>query len=145
MSQENVAVVRAMFDAFNRGDFAAAIDVLDEDIEWQVPHIAALDAPVSGVIRGRNRLVENFAQWFEAWETYAFQATEVLGHGEDVFVAGLQTGRGRNSGLDVNVPTFHVFTLREGKIRVMRTFPERGDALEAVGLRSRRPPKPLAR
>ena len=136
MSQENVAVVRAMFDAFNRGDFAAALDVLDEDIEWQVPHIAALDAPVSGVIRGRNKLVENFAQWFEAWETYAFQATEVLGHGEDVFVAGLQTGRGRNSGLDVNVPTFHVFTLRDGKIGVMRTFPERGDALEAVGLRA---------
>ena len=136
MSQENVAVVRAMFDAFNRGDFAAALDVLDEDIEWQVPHIAALDAPVSGVIRGRNKLVENyFAQWLEAWETYAFQATEVLGHGEDVFVAGLQTGRGRNRGLDVNVPTFHGVTLRDGKIGVMRTFPNRADALEAVGLR----------
>jgi ketosteroid isomerase-like protein len=86
------------------------------------------------VVRGRSKLVENFAQWLEAWETYAFESTELLGRGENVFVAGLQTGRGRNSGLDVTVPTFHVFTLRNGKIFVMRTYAERAEALAAVGL-----------
>ena len=51
-----------------------------------------------------------------------------------MFIAGLQLGRGRHSGLDVRGPTFHVFTLRDHKIVAMRTFPERADALEAAGL-----------
>jgi ketosteroid isomerase-like protein len=134
MSLRNVEIVRGQIDAFNRGDFDAALDVLDEDVEWEVPRIAALDAPASGVIRGREEMVQTFARWLEAWESYAFRITEALGHGERVFVAGLQTGRGRNSGLDVTVPTFHAFTLRDGKIVVMSSFSERAEALEAVGL-----------
>jgi hypothetical protein len=52
-----------------------------------------------------------------------------------VFIAGLQVGRGRHSGLDVRVPTFHVFTLRDHKIVAMRAFAERAEAFEAAGLR----------
>jgi hypothetical protein len=31
MSQENVEIVRGQIDAFNRGDYDAALAVLDED------------------------------------------------------------------------------------------------------------------
>ena len=134
MSEENVEIVRGQIDAFNRGDYDAALAVLDEEVEWQVPHVAALDAPASGVVRGRARVAEQFARWFEAWEIHAFQVTDARGQGEDVFIAGLQLGRGRHSGLDVRVPTYHVFTLRDHKIVAMRTFPERAQALEAAGL-----------
>jgi ketosteroid isomerase-like protein len=135
MSQENVEIVRRQIEAFNRGDFRAAIEALHEDVEWQVPHVATLDAPASGLLRGRREMIENFGQWFEAWDSFAFEVAEVRpGSGDNVFVAGVQTGRGRASGLDVTVPTFHVLTVREGKIVRMRTFQERAEALEAVGL-----------
>ena len=134
MSEENVEVVRAQIDAYNRGDYDAALALLDDDVEWHVPEVAALDAPASGVVRGRARVAEQFARWFEAWEIHAFQVTDARGKGEDVFIAGLQLGRGRHSGLDVRVPTYHVFTLRDHKIVAMRTFPERTEALEAAGL-----------
>jgi ketosteroid isomerase-like protein len=138
MSQENVEIVRGQLEAFNRGDFSAAIEALDEDVEWQVPHVATLDAPASGLLRGRREMIENFGQWLEAWDSFAFEATEIrAGRGSDVFLAGIQTGRGRTSGLDVTVPTFHVLTIREGKIARMRTFRERADALEAAGLSER--------
>jgi ketosteroid isomerase-like protein len=97
--------VRGQIDAFNRGDYEAALAVLDEDVEWRVPDVAALDAPASGVVRGRERVAETFARWLEAWNPFAFQITDVLGQGEEVFVAGLQVGRGRHSGVDVSVPT----------------------------------------
>lgn len=134
MSQKNVEIVRGQIDAFNRGDFAAALDVIGEEVEWQVPEIATLDAPGSGVIRGRDMLVDSFTQWFDAWETFAFEMTEVRGLGENVFVSGLQTGRGRKSGIDVKVQTFHVFTVRDAKIARMRTFSDQSAALEAAGL-----------
>ena len=134
MSEENVEIVRAQIDAYNRGDYDAALALLDEDVEWHVPEVAALDAPASGIVRGRARVAEQFARWLEAWETHAFQVTDALSHGDDVFVAGLQVGRGRHSGLDIRVPTFHVFTVRDQKIVAMRAFPERAEALEAAGL-----------
>jgi hypothetical protein len=34
----------------------------------------------------------------------------------------------------VRFPTFHVFTLRDGKVTRHRSYRERSDALEAAGL-----------
>jgi hypothetical protein len=48
MSEENVEIVRAQIDAYNRGDYDAALGALDEEVEWQVPGVAALDAPGVG-------------------------------------------------------------------------------------------------
>jgi ketosteroid isomerase-like protein len=134
MSEENVELVRAQIDAYNRGDYDAALALLDEEVEWHVPEVAALDAPASGIVQGRALVAEQFARWLEAWETHAFQVTDALSQGDDVFIAGLQVGRGRHSGLDIRVPTFHVFTVRDQKIVAMRAFSERADALEAAGL-----------
>jgi uncharacterized protein len=134
MSVENVEVVRAQIDAYNRGDYDAALALLDQEVEWHVPEVAALDAPASGIVQGRDRVAEQFARWLEAWETHSFQVTDALSQGDDVFIAGLQVGRGRHSGLDIRVPTFHVFTVRDQKIVAMRAFPERAEALEAAGL-----------
>jgi ketosteroid isomerase-like protein len=88
MSQENVEIVRANIDAFNRGDYEAALAVLDQDVEWHVPDVAALDAPASGMVRGRERVAEVFARWLGAWDPFSFEVTEILGHGEQVFLAG---------------------------------------------------------
>jgi ketosteroid isomerase-like protein len=135
MSQDNAEIVRVQIEAFNRGDIRAAIEGLAEDVEWQVPDVAALDAPASGLLRGRREMIANFRRWFEAWDSYTFELTEIRGgRGETVFVAGVHTGRGRGSGVDVTVPTFHVFTVREGKVARMRSFPDRTEALRAAGL-----------
>ena len=133
-SEENVEIVRGAIDAFNRGDYEAALAVLDEDVEWHVPDVAALDAPASGAVRGREGVSKVFGRWLGAWEPFSFEMTEILGHGEQVFLAGLQRGRGRHSGVDVSVPTFHVCTLRDRRIVVMRTFSDRAAALKAAGL-----------
>ena len=50
MSQENVEIVCGQIEAFNRGDYDAALAVLDEEVEWHVPDVAALHAPASGVL-----------------------------------------------------------------------------------------------
>jgi ketosteroid isomerase-like protein len=123
MSEENVEIVRKGVDAFNRGDYEEALAVLDQDVEWHVPDVAALDAPASGMVRGRKRVAEVFARWLGAWDPFSFEVTEILGHGEQVFLAGLQVGRGRHSGLDVSVPTFHVCTLRDRRIVVDADVP----------------------
>jgi ketosteroid isomerase-like protein len=58
MSEENVEIVRRALDEFNRGNYETALAVLDENVEWHVPDVAALDAPASRAVRGRERVSE---------------------------------------------------------------------------------------
>ena len=131
MSQENVEIVRAANDASNRGDYAAALSALAPDVEWHVPTGVSIGKEV---YRGHDEVQKGFALWRDAWETYRFEPTEFLDHGDHVVVSGRNIGRGRGSGVEVNVETFSVLTLRNGKIIRMRNFDDRAAALEAAGL-----------
>jgi ketosteroid isomerase-like protein len=133
MSQENVERVRRMLEAFNSGDHGAALSLLAEEVEWHAP----ANLTIGGEIyRGRAEVVEGLTGWLDAWEEYRFDPTELLGHEDKVMVAGTHSGRGRGSGVQVDQPTYHVYTLRDGKITCMRNFSDRGQALAAVGLTS---------
>jgi ketosteroid isomerase-like protein len=44
------------------------------------------------------------------------------------------TGRGRSSGVVVEMPVFNVFTVRDGKVARMHAYRDRSAALEAAGL-----------
>jgi ketosteroid isomerase-like protein len=131
MSQENVEVVRTLLRAFDRADYGAALAALDPEVEWQVPPGIAIGQEVH---RGRDGVQRGFAEWLGAWDTYRFETEEILDHADHVVVGGMQIGRGRGSGLEVRLPTFHVFTLRAGKVARHRSFRHRRDALEAAGL-----------
>jgi len=113
MSQENVEVVRTLLMSFGRADYEAALDVLDPDIEWQVPPGIAIGQEVH---RGREEVQKGFAEWLRPWDTHRFELGEVLDHGDHVVMGGTQIARGRGSGVEVRLPTFHVFTLRAGKV-----------------------------
>jgi hypothetical protein len=49
-------------------------------------------------------------------------------------VAGWQSGRGKESGVETSEEIFSVWTLRAGKAVEQRMFRDRGQALEAAGL-----------
>ena len=131
MSQENVEGIRALHEAFSRGDYAAALAALAPDVEWHPPPGIAIGEEV---FRGRDEVRRGFALWLEAWETHRFEPTEIRGCGDQVLVTGIQTARGRGSGVDVKLQTFHVYKLRDGKVTRMSSFNERAAALEAAGL-----------
>jgi uncharacterized protein len=132
MTQGNVELVRTLFSAFDRADYEAALEALDSEVEWQVPPGISIGREV---YRGRDEVQRGFAEWLAAWDTFRFEAEEILDQGEHVVVAGMQISRGRGSGVEVRLPTFHVFTLRDGKVTRHRSYRERSEALDAVGLR----------
>jgi ketosteroid isomerase-like protein len=132
MSQENVEMVRTLLSAFDHADYGAALEALDSEIEWQVPPGIAIGREV---YRGRDEVQRGFAEWLAAWETHRFEPEEMFEHGDHVVVGGMQIGRGRGSGVEVRLPTFHVFTLRDEKVTRHRSYRDRSEALEAAGLR----------
>jgi len=110
MSQENV--VRLRFDAVNRGDFDALIELTDPNaVWWDRPD----DPEGAGPHRGREAGVQHLAEILEDVDLQA-HPDEFIDAGDSVVVGVRLAGRGRASGVDLEEHEFHVFTLRDGKV-----------------------------
>jgi uncharacterized protein len=132
MSEENVEVVRNAFAAFERGDIEGVLQLCDEDIVISQPP----DLPgVSPEQRGHRGVLEAFAIWPEQWEDYRIELLRVDAAPDGkVFVTQRSSGRGKQSGVEVDMDFSLVFTVREGKISALRLFVQEDQALEAAGL-----------
>jgi ketosteroid isomerase-like protein len=116
---ERERLLRAIYDAANRGDFDALVDRLSDDVEWRTP---------TRTIRGRNAV----AGWLTGWHTsYAPRHTpeEFLDAGDHVLVLVSIHYEGRED----NRPA-HVWTIAGDQVRRVRIFPVRERAYEAVGI-----------
>jgi ketosteroid isomerase-like protein len=132
VSEETFANLRRGYEAFNRGDASAAMDLATPDVEWGT---SGTFPGLVGVYRGPEAL----RNWMEtirsAWEKFELTPDEVVrDEGDVLVVAELQRGRGRGSGVEVEMRVFSVYSFREGKVRRRQAFTEREPALEAAGL-----------
>ncbi|MEK6250947.1 MAG: nuclear transport factor 2 family protein [Actinomycetota bacterium] len=128
MSQENVEVVLRSIEAFE-DDEEAWLSTSDPAFEWypiERGHIPA---------RGHEAAVRARRGWLENWEGHRIDVEEVK-DGADSVVACLHlTGRGKSSGVEVDLRINMHFKLRDGKIVYLYEYADRGEALEAAGLR----------
>ena len=123
---------RRFLDAFNGQDYEHCLETVDPDVEWHPPP----DIPNTDVARGRDALIANFTDWLGAWDYYRTDPEEfVEGRGDTVLVFALESGRGRDSGIEVQSRRVTQFyELRDGKIVRFKAYTDRAEALEAAGL-----------
>jgi ketosteroid isomerase-like protein len=133
MSEENVEVVRQIYAEWERGNFEAALPLLDAEVTFET---FMPDSNETVVVHGLERLASFMRDWFGQWRDYRVSGDEFRAVGTDhVFVAGRQAGTGRQSGAEVDSPGFTVWTFRAGKVVRLLAHYDRDAALEAVGLR----------
>ena len=111
MSQQNVDVVRGVYEAFARQDIPAILGSLADDVDWYVP-----DALPYG---GRHKGPEGVAGFFQKlpgqFAEVAVDIDRYVASGDDVVALGRVVGRSV-SGNDLAVPFAMVWTLSGGKI-----------------------------
>jgi ketosteroid isomerase-like protein len=129
MSQENVEVVRAAFEAWNAGDMDALRDLYDPDVIVRAP----AGWPEPGPFVGREAVMRQFEQLRETWDT---DAAEPIGDFIDVGdrVAVRFIWRGAGHGPESNIELTTIQTVRNGKILSVDYYWDHAEALEAVGL-----------
>ena len=129
MSQENVEIIRAFIDAFNREDLEAAYKRLGSDFELDFSRAVG---PVSGVFK-LDQVRALLDEFFGVWEAVRFEVDEIVEAGD--LVVALWTGhvKGRD-GIEAQARTAWVWTIRDGTVERVCFYQERQDALEAVGL-----------
>ena len=130
MSKENVEIVRRGFAALNRGDVEGVVADMHPDVEWY-PTSDFLDI---GPFRGHDGVRDLMSLVFSVFDGYCLQPEELIDAGDAVIAPVLQTGRGKESGVEANVRYILVFKLREGKAVRVESYYERREALEAAGL-----------
>jgi uncharacterized protein len=127
MSQENVEIVRRCFEAWARGDHAAALEFLAPDVVWKVAQ--------EGPANGPDAVQSVWQRWEADWDVLEEIPEEFIDAGDHVLVTVHHKGRGRGSGIEIAGRTFHVYTFRDGKIVRKLEVTDRSEALEAAGLR----------
>jgi ketosteroid isomerase-like protein len=130
MSQENVEVVRAVYEEWAKGNFRAGADLYDP-LVLMVPGGDSTDV---GHYLGPEAMREYMLRLLPAWKTYTMAAEELIEAGDSVVVAVRQRGLGRESGIPTDMRLFAVWTFRGRAVIRLETFVERAEALEAVGL-----------
>jgi ketosteroid isomerase-like protein len=136
MSEENVEVVRRLFEAFQdgleRGDFVAGFDagLASEDLEWiAVPGVGL------GTYRGREGFIDFMEIWTRDFENWQIELDELIDAGDDRVVATYrQTAIGKASRVPVEFHQGSVNELRDGRVIRIQHFPTPAEALEAAGI-----------
>jgi ketosteroid isomerase-like protein len=130
MSQENVEVVQAFFDAWNTGDMEAVRELYD-------PEVIARTAegwPEPGPYVGRDVVMRWFEQLRQTWGgTDTVVPVDDFVHAAD-HVAVKYLWRGAGSGPDLEMRGTIVFTVRNKRIFGHEFFWDHAEALKAVGL-----------
>jgi ketosteroid isomerase-like protein len=129
MSQENVEVVRAAFEAWNVGDMDALRALYHPDVIARAPE----GWPEPGPFVGRDALMRQFQRVREAFDADALEViSDFADAGDRVAVRAIWHGTGQGPEADLEWTV--VNTVRQGRIFGLEYFWDHAEALEGLGL-----------
>ena len=132
MSQENVDVVRRVYDAAARRDVPAVLALYDPEVELDATRVDIVGPMGQSTFRGHAGLRSFFREWHEAWENIEYDFEDLIDAGDQVVSVVTRRARGLASGADVEWHVALLWTLREGRVTRVVWFPSRQDALVAT-------------
>jgi uncharacterized protein len=112
--QENIALVKKLYEAFARGDVQTILDHLTEDVQWSNPGPSIV--PYFGDRTGPGPVREFFDQLVGTQENVNLTIDQFIAQGDAVATLGRFTGRVKATGRPFNSLVGHFFTIRDGKV-----------------------------
>ena len=129
MSEQNVVVVRSMWEAFLRNDFEAALSAFEPEVEWDGTNL-----PGGKVSRGLDAVVEHLTRWAETWETWEIELEQVIDAGGNQLIAFIRERGRTKAGLEMNERHSELYTVCDGKIGYRKGFSDADEALRVARL-----------
>ena len=131
MSEENVELMRRIYEALSAGDADAPVAICDPSIEVHSVFAAVGGAIYHGHVglrKWQSDLRETFGGEFRVESKAYFDL------GEHTLVFGVLHGRGGHSGVEVAMPAAGVARWRDGLCVFHKAYAERKDALTELGV-----------
>jgi uncharacterized protein len=108
MSSDNVDLMRGAYEAFGRGDIAAVIGIMDENISFNVPAVL----PHAMTVNGRADVGSFFEKLAATWQDFDLQIEDFCASGDRVCVIG--RAGGKLDGVAASYGFVHSWTIRDG-------------------------------
>ena len=135
MSQENVEIVRAAYEAWEptwssgTQDLGGLLTFMDEALVTR-----SHGGPNPGTWHGVEGFLDMTADITDYFDEFTLRGEEFIDAGDQVVVRAVSEGRGAGSGTPVVGTFWIVYGVREGKIATIDMHASREQALEAAGL-----------
>ncbi len=114
-----IKAIAQIYEAFGRGDVAAILDAVADDVDWAAETTSAA-APWYGVRHGKDAVAEFFAAYGSAMEVEEFTPLSFAANDTDVLAVVRCRARSRGTGKTVAMDLHHFFKFRDGKIAYYR-------------------------
>jgi ketosteroid isomerase-like protein len=135
----NVELLRAAYDAWNRDDCAAWLELLDPEIEISTSGVFPDFAPL---YRGRGEAANFWRRLREPWEAFRIEVDHIEEEGDCVIAAIRFCARGADSGVEVDMRFANAIRVRDGlatKLANRRTPEEAREAVREGDSEAERP------
>jgi uncharacterized protein len=130
MSQREIDLIRAGFDAVNRGDTEAVLALLDPAIEWEPDQ----RTPFAGTHRGREAVRELMQNLLAPFDQMRMEPEQFFEIDDKVVVFVRQVAKPKGSEMEMVARIGYLWTIRDGKAIRCQVFGRREEALEAAGI-----------
>jgi ketosteroid isomerase-like protein len=124
MSEENVALVRRIYERWDREE--SVRDLVADDLEYVNPDYAV--EPGTRIGRGMLGSVR------ETYPDFTIHTERFIDAGDQVVVLGRYTASGGASGIELQGDQGYVWTVKDGLAVRFQWFQSHREALEAVGV-----------
>jgi ketosteroid isomerase-like protein len=129
MSGEDVELFRQWSDAYNRWDTDWMLEHAADDVVFE-----PLRAATEGAYLGHDGMRAFFKDNAESFERVHGEITEVHDLGDRVLGLGTITIKGRESGIEMDVPTASISRFCDGLLVEFKDYGDHQRAREAAGL-----------
>ena len=132
MSAENVAVIKALYDAFESGNMPGVLGRMSPDIVWN----EAENFPYSddNPYRGPEAIAAGvFARCGSEWDCFAVAMNDLIDGGDRVVAIGRYSGAFKATSRSMNPQAVHVWTLKDGKVTAFQQYIDTLDVARATG------------
>ena len=132
MAAEDIELIRAGFEAIERGDRNAAFARLSPDFELR-DHVILEDTSTT---RGPQAMAENIDRLLEAFDRISYEILESveLEDGRLLLRVKASAHTARDGGLDTGLEVGQIWTARDGFVKKLEIFPSFDEARRAAGL-----------
>jgi uncharacterized protein len=110
VSEADSDLIRASYEALNRGEVVVALGALHRDAVWQ----ESPQLPGGDVFNGRDEIQSFLAGFLEQWRVFHQRVESTISQHDRVCVLIHLSAVGRGSGVEVDAHYAHLWHMRDG-------------------------------
>lgn len=125
----NTDTIRAIYEAFAKGDVPSVLGALDANVEWT----EAEGFPYRGTYTGPDAVLHGvLVRLGTEWDGFTVTPHEFIDGGDQVVMLGMYSGTYKATGKAFEADAAHVWSLRDGKVVRFRQYVDSALVQEAL-------------